>query len=64
MAVWNCGCADGGEVCHSRRPVLASNAVTMLVMPKVKRRPLANVGVDFGPAPWRAVAGTMLNAAG
>ena len=36
----------------------------MPLMPSVNSRPSANVGVDFGPGPWRRVAGLMSNGAG
>ena len=36
----------------------------MPLMPKVNNRLSANAGVDFGPSPWRDVAGFKSNGAG
>src|SRR5262245_55039916 len=51
IAVGYIGCALVAGFCESCLPVAASNAVTMLDMAREKSRPLANVGVDFGPGP-------------
>ena len=62
--MWNMGWTGGAGFCHSRFPVSASKAETLPLIPNVNNRPSANVGVDFGPGPWRDVDGFNLNAAG
>ena len=63
IEVWNSGTTPVPGNCQSCSPVAASKAVTDPVIPWAKRRPLSNVGVDFGPARCRAVDGFMSNGA-
>ena len=64
MDVWNSGTTPVPGTCHNWRPVAASNAVTVPVMPWANRRPAAYAGVDLGPSRCGAVAGFMVNGAG
>ena len=51
MAVWYSGSTAGAGFCQIVRPVSASKAVTMPLIPRVKSRLPAKVGVDLGPGP-------------